>query len=76
MTDEQLPDDIDKEARELTPERATQKLRKLVSESATFEAFKARLSDRLWWYLGEPMPEPFRSWTFREFEQFYNENKR
>lgn len=78
MTDqEQQPNDenLEKEAREISPDKAMRKLKELALESGSFEGFKTRLSDRRWWYLGDPMPEPFRSWTWATFEQFYNEVK-
>jgi hypothetical protein len=68
-------DDLDKEARELTPEKAQRKLTELAQESHDFSAFKATLSNKLWWYLGQPMPDPYRSWTWAQFEQFYNQVK-
>lgn len=74
MNEEQNENDI--EARERTPEDATRKLLKLVNDSPTFEAFKERLQSFTRFYLGDPMPEPFRTWGWAQFQQFYLENKK
>lgn len=66
----------EKEARELSPEKATRKLLQLVQESPTFDDFKVKLAGNRWWYLGDPMPEPFRTWTWAEFQTFFQENKK
>ena len=73
---EEQNEDLEKEARELTPEKVQRKLLKLVQESRTFEDFKARLAGHLNWYLGSPMPEPYRRWTWAEFQQFYLDYKK
>jgi hypothetical protein len=66
----------EKEARILSPEEATNKLKKLVQKSLSFEHFQTELSGNRYWYLGDPMPEEFRRWTWREFQTFYEDNKR
>lgn len=81
MTDEQAfnpeqQNDIEKEARELSPEKAQRKLLELAQAAPDFTAFKAKLQNNLWWYLGDPMPEPYRSWGWQQFEDFYNQVKK
>jgi len=81
MTDEKEysnydDEEIELEARELSPDKAHRKLLGLVQQSPTYEAFKAKLSSNLWWYLGQPMPEPYKSWTWANFEAFYNQYKK
>lgn len=73
---EEQNEDLEKEARELTPEKATRKLLQLVQESPSFEAFKTKLAGNRWWYLGDPMPEPFRTWGWAQFQEFYLTNKK
>ena len=68
-------DDVEKEARVLSPEKAQRKLTQLAVESPDFTAFKAKLQNNLWWYLGEPMPEPYRNFGWAQFEEFYNKVK-
>jgi len=54
MTDEQAfnpeqQNDIEKEARELSPEKAQRKLLELAQAAPDFTAFKAKLQNNLWW---------------------------
>ena len=78
MTDKEQDDsnELDIEARELSIDKAQGKLLDLVEKSPTYEVFKAKLSNNLWWYLGEPMPDPYKSWTWANFEEFYRSNKK
>lgn len=66
----------EKEARQLSPEKAGRKLLELVQQSPTFEDFKTKLAGNRWWYLGDPMPEPYRMWTWADFQNFYLTNKK
>ena len=75
MNEEQQPDELDKEARVLSVEKAKRKLTELAKASPDFASFRAKLSDNLWWYLGDPMPENFRDWTWAQFEEFYHSVK-
>ncbi len=76
MEQNQPNDDIDLEAKVRTFEDAARKLRKLVDQSPTFEIFKSKLESFMKFYLGDPMPEPMRTWGWAQFQQFYEENKR
>jgi hypothetical protein len=75
MDNENPNNDQEIEAKVRTFEEASNKLRKLVDESPTFEHFKTRLQSFTRFYLGDPMAEPMRSWTWGEFQKFYEENK-
>jgi hypothetical protein len=56
-------------------DNARHKLKRLVDKSPNFAAFQEALVSFRRFYLGDPMPPEMRTWTWKEFQQFYEENK-
>ena len=73
--DQEASDDLELESKVHTFEVAVRKLRRLVNDSPDFPRFKERLQSFMGFYLGDPMPEPLRRWTWAEFQKFYEDNK-
>lgn len=63
------------EAKERTPEDVERKLLKLVNDSPTFEVFRQRIESFMKFYLGSPVPEPYRTWGWSQYQEFYLTHK-